>query len=188
MVEVMVAMLLMGIAGSVLVLGTASSAQTTEDALNQCIAMGMAQQLLDEVVGTRYSPYSATGADTAHATVLQPSASQICNGTRQLFNDSGAFNGFQNDPPVDAWGIPLGTDNGMGEQRPQNFWAPTQRFANWRQQISVSYVSPTDWTVAASSPTDYRAVEVSILYVDPILGPQPLAKLRRVIAYVPPLM
>ena len=124
MIEVMVAMLLMGIAGSVLVLGTGSSAQTTEDALNECIAMGMAQQLLDEVVGTRYSPYSSTGADTAHAATLGPSVAQVCNGTRQLFNDSGAFNGYQSTPPVDQWGVALGTDNGSGGQRPQNFWRP----------------------------------------------------------------
>jgi hypothetical protein len=187
MLEGAVAIFLASIAGSVLVLGTLSSASTTENTLNECIAMGMAQQLMDEVVGTRYCLYSATGADTAHDAVLAPIASHTCNGTRQLFTDNEDFNGFQSSPPVDAWGITLGTDDGSGGQRPANFQAPTARYANWQQKISVYYVSEPNWATPATSPTNYRAVVVTISYLDPLRGLQPLATLRRVIGYVPPL-
>jgi type II secretory pathway pseudopilin PulG len=187
MLEVAVAIFLAAVAGSILTLGTLSSADTTENTLNECIAMGMAQQLMDEVVGTRYCLYSATGVDTAHDAVLQPIPAHVCNGTRQLFTDNEDFNGFQNSPPVDEWGITLGTDDGAGGQRPANFWAPTPRYAKWQQQISVYYVSEPNWSVPATSPTNYRAVVITIVYLDPVRGPQPLATLRRVIGYVPPL-
>jgi type II secretory pathway pseudopilin PulG len=182
----MVAISLAALAGSTLLLQMNSSTQTIQRALKETIAMGMAQQLMDEVLGVRYSPYSATGADTAHASVLGPSGA--ASGSRQTYATSGDFHGYRQQPPVDPYGVALGTDTGTSsQQRPGAFRAATNRFANWRQEIDVYYVSESNWSVPASGTTDYRAVEVRITEIDPQRGTQTLAKLRRVIAYVPPL-
>jgi type II secretory pathway pseudopilin PulG len=183
-VEAIVSISLAAIAASVLLLGVNATVNTTDEALNKTIAMGMARQLLDEVVGTKYL---GTG-DTPYAAVLGPSASQAATGTRAGFTDNADFNGFRSSgAPVDTWGVALGQDDGAGALRTLNFRADTQRFARWRQEIDVYYVSDTNLAVASASPTDYRAIEVRIVCLDPRRGSQLLAKLRRIVAYVPPL-
>ena len=183
-VEAMVSISLAALAASVLLLGISATVSTTDDALNKTIALGMARQLIDEVVGTRYLGVG----DSPYDTTLKPSATQAATGTRALFTDNADYNGFRgNAAPVDLWGKPLGQDDGAGGLRPANFQANTQMFERWRQEIDVYYVAEGNLTVPATAPTDYRAVEVRIVYQDPKRGPQILAKLRRVIAYVPPL-
>src|SRR5574340_36006 len=98
LVEALTSIALAAMAGSVLLLGANTSVQTTNDALQQTIAYGMAQQLIDEVVGCRYmdlggSPYDLTP---------KPSAPEAVAGNRQLFDDIGDFNGYRCQPPKDC--------------------------------------------------------------------------------------
>jgi len=176
---------LAAIAGSALLLGTTSSIYSTDDTLRQTIAYGMAQQLMDEAVGGRYmelggSPYQTT---------LGPDASETSGGTRKLYEDSDDFNGFRSQPPTDFYGVALGTDNGQGGQRNAAFQCRAGFFQNWRQEIDVYYVSDTNLAtpLPAGQTSDYRAVEVRILYNDPACGARELVKLRRIVAYVAPL-
>jgi type II secretory pathway pseudopilin PulG len=183
-VEAMVSISLAALAASVLLLGINATVGTTDEAMNKTIALGMARQLIDEVVGTRYL---GTG-DTAYDAALKPSPSQAATGTRALFTDNADFNGFRSSgAPVDPWGKALGQDDGFGGLRPASFQADAQMFSRWRQEIDVYYVAEADHATPASGPTDYRAVEARIVYLDPQRGPLVLVKLRRVIAYVPPL-
>ncbi len=173
------------LAGSVLLLGITSSLQTTSEAFEQTIADGMARQLMDEVLGARYMEFGCSPYDT----VLQPGAAEAATGTRELFDDIDDYNGFSAQPPTDRWGIELGKDDGEGGERHPSFQATAGCFDNWRQEIDVYYVDPSAPTtpLAAGQVSDYRAVTVRIVYVDPDGGERVLAKLRRVVAYVPPL-
>jgi len=159
LVEALVAISITAIAASVLLLGIHSSLQTTDEALEQTIAVGMAQQVLDQVVG------SAT------------------------FDEIDSYENVVNQPPVDRWGIPLGDDDGEGGRRHPHFRAPAGFFDRWRQEIEVHPLSESDLTTPLpdGAASDYRAVEVRIVYDDPNRGPRELAKLRRVVAYVEPL-
>ena len=181
LVEAMVAISLAALAGSALLLQLNSSTQSTEYALKETIAAGMAQQLLDEAVGVRY----CSGTNTAYQTTLGPSGAPTAS--RQSFTVSGDFNGYRRTLPVDPYGVALGLDDGQGGLRPAAFRAATNRYVQWRQEVDVTYVSEGNWSVPAAAPTDYRAVEVRIMELDPQRGPLLLTKLRRVIAYVPPL-
>jgi type II secretory pathway pseudopilin PulG len=187
LVEALVAISLAALAGSALLLGTFSTVQATGDAEDQTIALGMAQQLMDEVVG---NPYIASGGN-AYAAPIGPLASQRNGASRALFRAIGDFNGYRALPPRDPWGVALGTDDGQGGTRAATFQAATGRFANWRQEVDVYYVKETDLKTAltGSTTSDYRAVEVRINYVDPQTGvTRTLAQLRRVVAYVPALL
>jgi len=159
LVEALVSITITAIAASVLLLGIESSLRTTDEGLEQTIATGMAQQLLDELVG-------------AH------DRDQI-----------DAYDGLRKQPPVDRWGIELGKDDGEGGERHPLFRAPEGFFDRWRQEIDVHCVSESALTtpLADGVTSDYRLVEVRITYDDPERGRRELAKLRRIVAYVQPL-
>jgi type II secretory pathway pseudopilin PulG len=159
LIEALVAISFAALAGSALILGTTASVQSTQDCQEQTIALAMAQQLMDEVMGAGYvsdsgDPYAA----------LQPDGHERSGLSRHLFDDIGDFNGYRSQPPTDAWGIPLGTENGQGGLRNSNFQVPPGLFDNWRQEV-----------------------EVRIVAIDPTGKTRELAKLRRIVAYVPPL-
>jgi type II secretory pathway pseudopilin PulG len=184
LIEALAAIALTAIAGSVLLLGTSASIQTTNDAMQRTIAQGMAQQLMDEVVGCRYMDLGGNPYDNPP----KPSAAEA-TGTRRLFDDIGDFNGYRCQPPTDSYGVAMGTDDGQGGQRNAAFQVSTGYLQNWRQEIDVTYVSDTNLTTSlpANQTSDYRAVEVRIVYNDPKAGPRVLAKIRRVVTYVAPL-
>lgn len=181
----MVAISLTALAGSALLLGTTSSMYSTQDAVRQTVAYGMAQQLMDEAVGCRYMEAGVDG----HQYPLGPNWSEMIGGTRRYYDDIDDFNGWRNQPPTDLYGVPLGADNGQGGQRNPAFQCRAGYFKNWRQEVDVYYVSDADLTapLPAGQTSDYRAVEVRITYNDPVSGPRQLAKLRRIVTYVAPL-
>jgi prepilin-type N-terminal cleavage/methylation domain-containing protein len=185
LIEAMVAITIVAIAGSALLLGVESSLNLAQGSLEQTIAAGMAQQLMDEIVGGRYM---AVGA-SAYQVPFCPSPSELATGTREFFDDIDDYDGWVSRPPEDMFGIELGADNGQGGRRHACFQAPAAYFDLWEQQVGVKYVNATNLSQSLSSgqTSDYRAVEVRIVYNDPQRGPRELAKLRRVVAYVPSL-
>ena len=140
---------------------------------------------MDEVAGCRYMELGGSPYDNPP----KPSATEASRGTRELFDDIGDFNGYRCQPPKDFYGKSLGTDDGQGGQRNPTFQCSSGYFQNWRQEIDVYYVSDTNLTQALPSgqTSDYRVVEVRVIYDDPNVGPRELAKIRRVVTYVPPL-
>ena len=185
LVEALVAISITAIAASVLVLGIHTSLQTTDEGLQQTIALGMAEQLLDEVLGARYH---AVGVD-GYQVSFGPSWYERLGSGRERYDDIDDYHALRIQPPEDLWGVRLGTDDGQGGQRHPNFRAPAGLLDVWRQEVDVYYVDESD--LASPLPygqvSDYRAVEVRILVVDPGRGTRQLASLRRVVTYVPPL-
>jgi type II secretory pathway pseudopilin PulG len=183
LVEAMIAVSLAAVAGSVLLLGTASSQQAVGDTLRRTIAAGLAEQLMDEVLGQRYC---APGTD-GYPTSLGPNSWEAAGVGRQRYNDIDDYHNVRTTPPKDLWGIELGKDNGQGGTRPAAFQAPGNLMANWRQEIDVYYVSASNLNTKLSSGqvSDYRVVEVRITEYVPNVGWKQWARLRRVVAYEP---
>ncbi len=186
LVEALVAISITAIGGTALLLGISSSLQTTDHALLETVATGMARQLLDEVVGSRYC---AADGGSPYQTYLGPSAYEADGEGRERYDDIDDFHGFRSRPPVDPWGVELGTDDGEGGQRLAAFRATARFFENWRQEIDVYYVDESDLStrLGAGQVSDYRVVEVRIVLVDPDHGERVLAKANQVVAYVPPV-
>ncbi len=183
LVEALVAITITAIASSVLLLGFTSAVQTTHEAMQQTIAQGIADQLADEVVGCRYMAIGTT----PYQITLGPSATERAAGTRELYNDIDDFDGFVAQPPADPWGVELGTDDQSGDERHPAFHLDDGYLDDWREEISVYYVDPTDLTTPLphGQVSDYRAVEVAVLCDRPEGGTRELARVRRVVAYVP---
>ena len=173
------------IAGSVLLLGINSSLQTTGESLQQTIADGLAEQLMDEVLGGRYAAVGVGG----YQTIFSASAYELNGSHRERYDDIDDYHALRRLPPVDAWGIALGKDDGEGDVRQANFQATNPILQDWRQEVDVYYIDESDLSTPLPSgqTSDYRMVEVRIVRVDPDRGNRQLATLRRVVAYVPPL-
>jgi len=185
LVEALAAITVTAIAGSVLLLGFSSAANATQDAVQETIAQGIADQLADEVVGGRYM---AVGT-TPYQVSLGPSAWERSAGTRERFDDVDDFHGITAQPPEDPWGVALGIDDQSGGERHPAFRIAEGYLDRWREEIRVYYVDPTDLTtpLRPGLVSDYRAVEVAVFRDRPDGGSRELARVRRVVAYVPSL-
>ena len=185
LVEALVAISIMAIAGSALLWGVAGAMQTTDDNLQEALAIGMAQQLMDEIIGNRYH---AVGGN-AYEYPMGASSWEKSGLGRERYNDIDDFNGQRFTPPIEVYGTAVGTGDGTGDLRHPNFQVGQDYFRNWRQEIDVFYVDPDDFSnnLSAGSRSDYRAIEVRIVRDDPDSDPRILAKLRQVVSYVPPM-
>ncbi len=185
LVEALVSITIAAIAGSVLLLGVNSSLQATGESLQQTIADGLAEQLMDEVLGGRYV---AVGED-GYQTSFSASSYESSGSHRERYDDIDDYNGIRRLAPVDAWRIALGKDDGEGGVRHANFQVTNPILEDWRQEVDVYYVDESDLSTPLpfGQTSDYRIVEVRIVRVDPDRGNRQLAILRRVVAYVPPI-
>ncbi len=158
LVEALVAISMTALAGSVLLLGVTSSLQNTDEALRQTIALGLAQQLMDAVVG----------------------AGSI--------EEIDRYHGFSSRPPADRWGVELGTEDGHGGKRHSNFRVASGLLSHYGREVHVYHVGPGDLTLRQSRGTtsDYRLVEVCVTYHAPNNAATELVRMQRVVAYVPP--
>ncbi|MBN2217960.1 MAG: prepilin-type N-terminal cleavage/methylation domain-containing protein [Pirellulales bacterium] len=181
--EALVSLTITAVAGAAIVFSVNSNLQLTDHTQRRVIAQGMARQLMDEVLGTRYMALDST----PYQTVFTPSSWELETGTRERFDDIDDYHGTLSEPPVDEYGILLGTGNGEGGQRNPAFWAPIGYLSRWQQQITVSYASSLDLnqSLSGNQTSDFRAVEVRIVYNDSERGPIELAKIRRIVSYVP---
>ena len=185
LVEALVSLTITAIAGAAILFSLNSNLQLTEHTERRVIAQGMARQLMDEVLGTRYMALGAT----PYQTVFSPSSWEQETGTRERFDDVDDYDDWITRPPVDEYNVPLGTEDGEGGQRPVSLRIPANYFDRWEQKILVKYANKDDFTqsLSGTQTSDFRAVEVRILYKDPDRGPILLAKIRRIVSYVPSL-
>ena len=113
LVEAVVSTAIVTMAGSALLLGVASAIDATDMVLEQALAEGMAQQLMDEIAGRRY----AEPGVGAHQTSLGPGVGRVDRPSRADFDDLDDYHRLNVSPPRDLWGIPLGRDDGAGSRR-----------------------------------------------------------------------
>ncbi len=185
LLEALVAIALVAMCGAAVLWGLQSGVQNAQVALEQTIALGLAQQLMDEILGAKYCAH----LNNPYETRLGCSSWEAGSQGRERYNDIDDYNGFVRSPPVDPWGIALGEDNGDGASRHPAFRAPSSVLQNWQQEVEVYYVSPTDLSsrLPPGQVSDSRAVEVRIVQQRPGGGRRELAKLREIVAYVPPV-
>lgn len=182
LVEAMAALTIISVAASALLLGISSTLESTTSAVEQAIAHGIAQQLLDEIAAAQYrepgsGPYGALG----------PGGSERNGADRTAFDDIDDYHGLRTQPPTDRFGIPLGEDNGAGGRRPERQRVASAYFSRWRQEVDVYYVNESNFSLPAAGASDYKAVHVRIVREDPVRGRQQLVHLTRIFSNVPSL-
>lgn len=176
MAESLMAMTVAVISGTALLTSVGAAIQSSTETLNSSLALGLAEQFMDEVSATRF-PVATN--------VALPS-----NSVRALFDDMDDFSGYSQSPPVDRNGYALGTE-GPGSLPPalRVVWMQPEPsfFTGFTQQVVVERLLPngTGWTVVTQH-TNYRRVTVTITYTDPRGQTKTLAQLVRIFAYAPP--
>jgi type II secretory pathway pseudopilin PulG len=182
LVEAMVSITVLALAGSVLLLAVDTSLQTTTEAIDRSIADGLAQQLLDEITLGHFMEPGTSSTGT-----LGPSGWESGGSGRERFNDTDDYHDFQAEPIEGVWGEPLGTGNDEGGTRHTAFQPPANFFANWRQRVEVYFVDPADPSLRLTSgSSEYRAIEVHIEQIDDDGSVRPLATRKKIVTYVPP--
>jgi len=176
-------MTLMLIAGAAMLLAVDTAVLSTDSAMEELVAQGIAQQIMDEVVGNRYM---AAGVSPYQYPLTANNWEKNGNG-RERFDDIDDFNGFSTDNAEDRWGQPLGQGDGAGGLRHASLRVTSGQFDGWRQSIDVYYVDESDVSsqLASGQSSDYRAVEVIIERQRANGAWHELARLRQVVAYVP---
>jgi MSHA pilin protein MshD len=183
LVEALVSTAIATIAGTALLLGISSSIQMTDAVLDQTIAAGMAQQLMDEIAGCKYVEPGLA----ATYSVLGPDAGETSGSSREMYDDIDDFHGLNASPPCDYWGVPLGEENGSGGRRHVNFRTGSDYFAGWRQQVEVFFadVANPSSPLPTGQVGSMKIVRVQILAQNSGEGPRILAESTRVFSYVP---
>ena len=181
--EALIALSVIGLAGAALLLATESASMASRDALEQLIANGLANQLVDEILGLPYKEKGQLpdvwpmGTEAGESAVPQ---------LRSLYDDSDDFNGYCAEPIQDAWAVELGQGDGRGGLRPADFQLASDYFDDWYVVIVVSYVDEDDLSVNLPTPTtsNARAIEVSVFRIEGTARRE-ITRVRRVTSYVP---
>jgi prepilin-type N-terminal cleavage/methylation domain-containing protein len=190
LIEALVSISIMALAGSVLLLAAQTSLDATDDAAKQAIAQGICEQALDEIMSKRYME---SGLAYDQNSLSADSGETL----RQNWDDTDDFNGYSVQPIQDAYGQTLGNGDDAGGQRHANFRVVNGFFAKWRLRADVYYVSSSDLSVRLDNPavaaggtltttSGYRCAEVTVEYQDTDGTYRTLAKGRRANAYIPP--
>ncbi len=182
LIEALIALSITSIAGSVLLLSVQSSLDTTIEAVEQTIADGVAQQVVDEILTKRY----VGPAENPLTGILGALNNELQNLGTSLFDDTDDFAGFIAQPLPDQYGEMLGTGNDNGGLRPQNFRIRGDYFQNWRVRVEVYHVNADNHLAISTSATNFRMIEVTVELMRTGGAALPLANRKRLIAYIPP--
>jgi prepilin-type N-terminal cleavage/methylation domain-containing protein len=186
LVEAMVCMTLIALAGSALLLAAQTSMDSSDYAFEQNLARGIANQMIDEVMGRRYC--AAASSPIQHP--LSAESHEISTPQKRiLFDDTDDFNNYVSRPLQDPWAIKLGQGNGAGGSRHVNFRLRDDYFDDWAAAVRVYFADPTDLSknLTGSNTSNYRAVEVTVGKYDANGNARRLANVRRVYGYIPPI-
>ncbi len=183
LIEAIVAIAITAMTAAVILLAVDSSFGTSKIGVDQTIADGIAQQLMDEILGKRY----ISAAGDPYNWPLGASSWELDGQGRERFNDIDDFNGFATTGAEDTWGQALGTGNGQGAARHPSFQVPAGYFAKWNQKVEVYYVDENDYArrLPDGQTSNVRGVEVTVSRIHPDGLSQVLAKQRRIHAYLP---
>ncbi len=182
LVEALTAITVCTLAGAAVVLALNSTWHSQEAFLSWLQARGLAEQLADEIAGKRYHAQGAPPDQWP----LGPAPWE--GPTRSSYDDLDDFAQYQAQPPVDPWDIAIGQGDGAGGWRHPAFRIDAQVFQRWQQQVRVFYVAPNNWSrrLPAGQTSLVRGLMVRVLVVEVDGSVRELARVKRVLAYVPP--
>jgi MSHA pilin protein MshD len=183
LVEALVAVTIVGMAGSAIMMGVAAALQGADDAVERAIGTGLAEQLMDEIAALAFEDETTATLGVS----IGPDSGESSGVSRENYDDLDDYDGLSNRPPLDVWGIPLGTDDGQGGTRLAAVQIPGVALSQWRRTVEVHFVSASDLTtdLGPGATSDYKAVTVRVFLEEPGRGSREIAAIRRVFGHVP---
>jgi hypothetical protein len=150
--------------------------------LTATIARGIADQILDDLLGQRY----VAAGESPSVLPLGMEAGESSNPVRTiLLDDTDDFHLVAFDSPLDPYGRPLGQGDGAGGLRPEELRVSESFLANWRVEIVITYVNESNPAVdlTGSATSGMRAATVTVTRIVNGTSDQ-LAQVRRVFSCV----
>jgi hypothetical protein len=120
-----------------------AATRSSESIGNRAVAMGLADELMSEILQADYSEPSGSAS-------IGPDAGESA-GPRAVFDDVDDYDGWDRSPPEYRDGTAI----------------PDR--AHWRQQVEVDHVLASDTTQSAGSDQGLKRIHVVIKYRDEIL-------------------
>jgi type II secretory pathway pseudopilin PulG len=144
LIEVVASTLIVGLMAVAALNSLGAATRSSESIGNRAVALGLADELLSEILQTAYSePSGATGigADGAEAA-----------GPRSAFDDVDDYHGWNQSPPQYRDGTVM----------------PDR--AEWRQRVEVTRITSDDLISTAGSDQGVKRIRVTIEYRDEVLA------------------
>lgn len=181
-------MTITGLAASALLYGVQSSLQQTTSAVEETIAAGLAEQMMDEVLGTQQTEEMIGMGIVPGYLIGKIPFRGMFVGSREYYNRIDDYLLYFDQPPHDEYGVRLGRGDGRGGERHKSFWVPPSYLANWARIVDVYYVSEDDLEtrLPLGATSQCRAIEVTVFRYDAGRGGRALSELTRVVSYVQP--
>ncbi|MFT7642486.1 MAG: type II secretory pathway pseudopilin PulG, partial [Pirellulaceae bacterium] len=168
LVEAIMALAMLAFAGSILLMVSSTAIDTADDSLEQLLARGFAERMVDEVLSFPYMENPSGG----NQTMPGPEAGEFVTlnlglywGSRVGFDDTGDFNKYVSYPLSNRYGVELGKDihNGPGT-RVASGQVKNELFNTWYGLVYVKYADSSNLSQDLTSGTsDYRSVTVHIM-------------------------
>ena len=189
LVESLIAMTVIALAGAALLTSIAWAVSSCNDTLFQVVGRGFGVQLMDEIAAANFpAGYSAPVAST---------------GFRYTFTKIDDYANFSESPPHTKSGAVLGNDQsssatdpyaammsmaGMSSGRPTALQAAPEFVGRFARSVLVERVQPSatgSWSVVTQN-SSYRRVTVTVTYTLPGSQARPVAKVMRVFGSITP--
>ncbi|MDA7952127.1 MAG: hypothetical protein MPJ24_11655 [Pirellulaceae bacterium] len=149
LVESLVAISLTTLAVGAFVSSIETTQSSASSGVEQLIAEGLAQQLLDEALGL---PVQKTAI---------PITANLSNAPRSTFTHLEQYHQVTENPILDIYGHPLGKEDGQGGLRGADYQA-IERFQKWHRHITVEYMDRETPSLPSGIVTDLLRVRVRV--------------------------
>ncbi|GAB4140129.1 MAG: hypothetical protein Tsb009_09330 [Planctomycetaceae bacterium] len=176
MVESLIAISVTAIAGGALLTSLSASIQASSHSADVLVARGLAEQLMDEISATRFP----NETDLRTASIY-----------RIDFNDLDDYHNWTSTPPVDRYGMKLGTEGVVRDEerlpRNDSLSVHASELSTFTRTATVEPVTPDGtggWQVTSSA-TPTRRITVRVFTTDSRSQARLLAELTRIINHVP---
>lgn len=185
LMEAVVAMTIVAIAGSVLLLGVEATLESVVEQEEVIVADGIARQMLDEIQGQNWVDPALRGSPYQNS--LSASADELAAPGRSKFDDTDDYNNYVATPPVNIAGAMLSSTDSSGDVLPDAFRPSSSKLTNWRCEVEVAYVSETDHAtqLADNNPTNYRVIICRVYRQNLDDTWREVVQRERIISYIP---
>jgi MSHA pilin protein MshD len=146
LIEVVASTMIVGLMAVAALNSLGAATRTSESIGNRAVAMGLADELMSEILQAEYSEPSGSAG-------LGPDSGEL-GGPRAVFDDVDDYDGWNESPPQYRDGTVM----------------PNR--ADWRHRVEVDHVLSTDSTQTAGSDEGTKRIHVIIEYRDDILVEQ----------------
>jgi type II secretory pathway pseudopilin PulG len=146
MIEVVASTMIVGLMAVAALNSLGAATRSAESIGNRAVAAGLADELMAEILGTKYS-------DPSGSPVFGPEAGETA-GPRSAFDDVDDYHGWNQSPPKyrDGTTMPDRTD--------------------WRQRVQVRLIVPSNPSQTSATDQGAKQITVFIEYQDGVLAQQ----------------